>query len=399
MCLCINFLHAILHGMSGLESIAIMMGGQEGASVANEAINSTFQSLSSTISTNQNSLQDSITEFTNNMKTLQQNEMTEVQKVFTHASSHMASQQTDQTNYFKKMEQYVFQTISLQQPPEHYLLSKAAHIDELFALGTMFTPQGPLWKNVFGLGNWEFDHITNSFWQMQTVPLQAAQSSSMLEKQYLQAANSIFTEYFIRKSSYEIQCEITIHQIVYPFFVGIMFNKTRWISGNMDSITKCRLYGVYGSSNEKIGTYFAEQYTTKVKNKEKQVEPITLYPLEQIIQQQVTPQETLSSKAFETIQHQPISLIVRIITSPTKLQFKIWPKQEKEPTEFTTIQSSHKGLYLYHSLGFISAGAIAQFKLLKPTDLLFSDEAQKDFTQEVEALLAPPPKTKEKTKS
>lgn len=376
--------------------MAIMMGAQEGASIANQSVNATFHSMMQSVSASKNALQNSISEFSNNMKALQKKEMQSIEQIFTQAATHINNQQGNQQKYFQDMEQYMYETISQQKPQQYYLLNKAAHLDELFSLGTMYTPRGAIWKNVFQVGNWEYDHITQSFWQMQNVAMRSQQTTSFLDKQYEQVSNSIFTEFMTKEPSYEIACQITIYQVQFPFFAGVTFNKTRWISGSLDSITKCRMFGIYASDITDIGTYFAEQYTATTKTATNEVATETLYPLEQIIQKQITAQRTLSQKAFEDIQHQPISISIRIVTSPTTVKMKAWPTGDSEPKEWFTAQSKNKDLYLYHDIGFISAGAIADFKILKPEALVFSEQAEQNFAQDVAILTGT--STKKRTK-
>ena len=364
--------------LQAMEELAVMMGAQTGASIANQSLNQTFHDISQTISSSQQSVQNSMSDFSNSLKASQQKEMTYVNKLFSQAASHVADQKTNQGPLFKQMEQYLYKTVSNQKPKEYFLLKQAAKLDELFTLGSMYTPEGAIWKNIFSVGNWEYDHITKSFWQMQSVPLSQTTKGNSPEKQYLQYANTIFTEYISKESSYEIACSITIHQAQSSFFVGIMFNKNRWISGNMDSITKCRLLGIYKSSSDAYSLEFAEQY-------QNQNETI-LYPLQQIIDKESSFSKKLSPDFFQQLTQEPTTFFIRISTSPSKILFKVWKKGTSEPKTFTSITSKNNDLYLYHDIGFISPGAVAEFKLFQPTSLVFSESAHKEFAQDVSQL-------------
>lgn len=363
-----------------MQEMAVLMGAQQGASIANEQINEEFTTLGKAIMGNQNNLQASMSTFSSTLDTLQSKEVTAINDIFIKAATHIQDQQSDQNNYFQQMNQYVNESVSKQQPKSYYLLDKAAYLDELFAAGSMYTPVGPTWKNVFTQGNWEYDHLTKSFWQMQATPLPTSAKNNhdiML--------NSIFTEYFTSKNSYDIVCKVVIHQVSYPFFVGIMFNKTRWVSGSMDSITKCRLFGLYGAAEKQIATYFTEQHEQKTTSG-----ITTRYPLEQIINKQATPQQSLDNIAFARLFEEPLTLLIRITTSASTITYKIWQQGTKEPIEGQTIKSLDKDLYLYHNIGFICPGAVAEFSLAQPTELTFSKQAQTQFAQEVEQLLTSP---------
>jgi len=378
--------------LKSMEEMAVMMGAQMGASTANQAISKMFQKMATSIQKDHSFLQDSMKSFSNNAVQAQNNEAQALGKIFAEAIKQIGSQEGDQSKYTHQMQQYIFNAINFHKPQIYYLLEGATTFDQVFANGTMYTPNGPLWKNIFAKGNWEYDHIANSFAQLSNVPVfhtKTNPKSNTQKQSSSQAAyNSIFTEYFASTSSYEIACQITVNQVHYPFFVGVIFNKTRWISGNADSLTKGRIVGIYGTSPDDIGTYFAEQYskTSSAKTKSGLPQVTIMYPLEQIIQKKVKKQTDFSAKIFDNIQDPP-TFNVRIITSANKIKFKIWQKTSKEPSEFITINSSHKDLYLYHGIGFLSPGAISEFKLIAPQELLFSHKAQDDFTQEVETLI------------
>lgn len=376
-----------------MEEIAVMMGAQMGASIANQAISRAFQNMSQSIQKNYSYLHNAFADFESNASLVENNQATALGKIFAEAIKKIGNKQQDQAQYTKQMQNYIFKMISFHKPEIYYLLQGATTFDQAFTNGTMYTPSGPLWKNIFTKGNWEYDHTTNNFAQLANVPVFQTKTDAKTNKQIqssTQAAyNSIFTEYFASTSSYEISCQITINQLHYPFFVGIIFNKTRWISGNADSLTKGRIVGIYGTSQNDIGAYFAEQYSKVSSAKTKSGIPVVtiMYPLEQIIQKKVTKQVTFSSKIFENIQDPP-TFNVKIITSAGNIKFKIWPTTSKEPSELVTINSTHKDLYLYHGIGFLSPGAIAEFKLTAPQELLFTQKAQEDFAQEVEDLIS-----------
>ncbi len=130
---------------------------------------------------------------------------------------------------------------------------------------------------------------------------------------------------------------------------------------------------------------FAEQHTPIIPASTTTAEP--LYPLQQIISGKGVQPITINQAPFETIVQHPVSFMIKIITSPNIIKCKIWPSKTKEPTAFVTIKSLDKNLYLYHDFGFMSPGAIAEFKIIKPTNLLFPTSARTIFTAQVEALL------------
>lgn len=375
-----------------MTEMAIMMGSQQGASIANEAVNEEFGDMGKSLGKDRSNLNNSIQLFSSKVSQAEANNAKLFNKIFLEANNHISKKVGQQSEVSSQMQNYIFESISLHKPSFYYLLTGATDFDQAFTNGTMYTPQDREWKNIFGFGDWQYDHTTDSFWQMQSIPLFSDQTDSDTKKvtksSSKAAYNSIFTEYFVYKNSYEVQCEITLYKVQYPFFVGILFNKTRWISGNADSLTKARLVGIYATSDSNIGTYCTEQKISSKKEKSDEVK--VLYPLDQIINNQTKQQTPLSKKPFANIHVQPITFVVRIITSPTTIQFKIWQKEKKEPLDFITIKSSQPDLYLYHNIGCLSPGAIAQFKFIEPQDILFSANTKKLFAQEIDSLLAQP---------
>lgn len=389
------FTSILLSNLSMLYSMmemAIMMGSQQGASIANQAVSKTFQDIGTSLQKDQSTLQDSLQLFSAEVSKALSSQATTLDKIFTASINHVSKKEGDQSGYTQQMQDYILKAISLHKPPFYYLiapLSVAVTLDQAFTHGTMYTPTGTSWKNVFQYGDWEYDHTSDSFYQFKKVSLFSTENDPTTgnpkQSSSKAAFNSIFTEFYTYATSYEIQCEITLYKIEYPFFVGLQFNKTRWISGNADSLTKSRLLGIYGASETDIGIYYTEQRKSS-SSKSSTNNDVILYPLDQIVQKNVTKQSTLSASLFQNISQNPITFIIRLITSPKKIEYKIWPKNSTEPKSFSSINSSQKNLYLYHGIGFMSPGAIAQFKLLKPTRLLYSQAAQNDFAQEIKTL-------------
>ncbi|MBI2353335.1 hypothetical protein HYV11_03800 [Candidatus Dependentiae bacterium] len=375
-----------------MEELAVMFAVQQGASVANQAISSDFNTMLACLSNSSRNLNNSMKFFSGQLSNAVSNNMTLFEKIFSDAQNNLLKTQGDQSKNISQMQSYIFQAVSLHKPTSYYLLSNAAMLDQAFTAATMYTPQGRLWKNIFGYGDWEYDENTDSFWQMQKVSVFSMITDPATKKEESsssQAANnSIFTEYFTNKSSYEIECVVTIYALEYPFFVGVLFNKTRWISGNLDSFSKERIAGIYASSENEVGIYYSEQReeTVTAKNSKSKPSSKVIYPLDQIIKGEIKSLKKLPKGFFNTVVSQPLTLKMRIITSPKTIQLKIWQQSEKEPTTFFTITSKNQDLYLYHGIGCMSPGAIAEFTFTKPEELLFSAQAKEQFAKEVQAL-------------
>ena len=389
------FLLSLSHGLhtNMLMDMGIMMGGQMGASIANQTISAMYQNMSQSMTKEQSNLQNSMGAFQSYVQKAQKKELLGILQFFKTAQTHMFSLTAAQSVIMQQMETYILQAVSLNQPQSHYM-SNGSLIDQFFTLGTMYTPDGHIWKNVFPVGNWQYDETTDSFWQMTNQPLLTPETNSTTHvtapTAHKAPNNAIFTEWISRKPSYEILCELTLYQVSYPFFVGVIFNKARWISGEMDRLQQYRLFGLYGDSNKKIQACYGEQYMPSKPSKQiatPTTTPQPLYPLQQIISGVGAQPFTINQTVFANLQQQPVTFKIKIITSPETIKCKIWHATATEPQAFVTIKSHDVNLYLYHGFGFMAPGAIAQFKIMKPTGLLFPTSAQRIFTTQVAAFL------------
>ncbi|MFA5998467.1 MAG: hypothetical protein WC747_00400 [Candidatus Babeliales bacterium] len=387
-----------------MADMAIMLGGQMGASMANQSISSMYANMGSAIAEDQNNINTSNSAFQSYVQKAGKSELKNIFKMFKTAQTHMGKLTEDQTAIMNQMDTYIQQAISLDAPQDDYILNGSTS-DQLFTLGTMYTPKGQTWKNIFPVGNWEYeevitkgkvpsqDEIFDSFWQMSNEPLMITQTNPTTQAVTTSADkapnNSIFTEWITKQSSYEILCELTLYQVNYPFFVGIIFNKARWISGDSSRLQKYRLLGLYGNNNKSVQVGYGEQYTPAASTAKDITAPTILYPLQQIINNaaSTSQQTTINQSAFTTLLLQPATFKIKIITSPQTIQYKVWQSTTPEPQKFITVTSKDANLYLYHGIGFMSPGAIAQFKIIKPKEIIFSPSARITFNAEVKTLL------------
>lgn len=356
-----------------MTDMAVMMGAQVGASAANQSVSSEFSDMQTALAADQTNISQAINNFSTAMQAAQKKQLTNVFNLFSNAQNNISNALIAQQSEMKDMDAYLQAAISRQQPQQEYLVNPTSY-DEQFAQATMYTPQGVTWKNPFPVGNWEYDQNSDSFWQMSNVPVE--------EKAF---NNSIFAEWFSRAASYEIECDITLYQVSYPFFVGVIFNKARWISGNESRLQKYRLLGLYGDQNQNIQLCFAEAVQTA---------PATAssaatwnYPFDQISSGAAALKTKSLNNLLQNLKKYPVVLHLKIKNSPTMIQYKFWTSIEKEPVNYATIKSKNPNLYLYHDIGFMAPGVMSEFKLLQPSQLLFSSAHQISFKAQVQSLL------------
>ncbi|MBP9764904.1 hypothetical protein KBD08_01050 [Candidatus Babeliales bacterium] len=382
--------NATVHG-NMIRDMSLMMGAQEGASIANQTVTSTYSEISQGLQSSQSNLSLASSSFLQTVQQSQQQSLGSMFNLFSSASKFMQNMQQTQQSNFAHMQQYIDSIVSLQIQPSQYVVDPVT-ADQQFAKATMLTPKGPLWKNIFQVGNWQYDENTNSFWQMQLVPCATAQQA---------AQNSIWTEWITRKP-YEITCDITLYKTQSPFFIGIIFNKARWISGNSYDLDQYRTIGLYNSAPASpIKCYFAQQ---KIEKSNSTNTTTINSPLEQIFNAQGLLSIPLNTTLFVNQPSQPFIIHVKIKPYPDYVACKIWTESMPEPKEYVKIsvalpkgtkksstpstQASTDSLFLYHGIGFISAGAVAEFSLKSPEQLLFHSSDISQFKTDIEKYIA-----------
>lgn len=385
-----------------LKDMAFMMGAQVGASVANEDIVKEFSDTSSAIQAEQTVLNNTTNNFLDKISNAKKTQLNNISTIFSNADKQINTMSMQQQQQTQDAQSYIQSVTSLQQPAIDYLDNPITY-DQLFSHATMYTPQGPTWKNVFQIGDWDFDETDASFWQYKNIPFISPETSTIEDA----FKNSIFTEWNTHQP-YEIACDITLYKVSYPFYVGIMFNKTRWISGDTYGLQKYRTLGIYGDKNKKISLCFAEQ-KIPTPTQQTPTPPLPITPLEQIYQNQGTQNFAINQKAFADITTSKITFHLKIKPNAQNVLYKVWEKNSPEPSKYTEIittsvtpkpnslvtvsdnqgnsvtylAANYNDAFLYHGIGFISTGAVTQFKLLAPTNILFTAKNLKLFQNEV----------------
>lgn len=356
-----------------LLDMSIMMGAQIGANTANQAISKQYSDMAIAIEKEQNNIENSITLFQSNITKAQKKDLVQIFDFFKQAQTKINETINGQSAMQAAMIDYINSIASLNPPQTNYLAHPTS-LDILFTLATMYTPDGPVWKNVFPVGNWGYDETSDSFWQMAKslmLPSPNTKTNNAIN-------NLIFTEWITSKSSYKVSCEITLHDISYPCFVGLVFNKSRWISGDATRIQKYRLLGIYIKSPTLTHVCYSEPL--------KSANNSTTYPLENIITGLGVQPVTIKIPSQQSLRISPITFKLTVTTTPQQVNFKIWNTLTSEPENMIKVKSKNSDLFLYHDIGFMAPGAAAEFKLLEPTCLLFSSKAKSKFITEVNAL-------------
>jgi hypothetical protein len=289
-------------------------------------------------------------------------------------------------------------------------------LDRMFEASPMQTPARVAWYNPFyqsvykqdkdtgqvQFGDWQYVQETNNFWQQGLIPI----TDKTAEEKQDPSLNSIFTEYVPAANgpsveAYDIEIACTLIQTTYPFFAGIMFNKSRWISGNPECLSQYRLIGLYGTESKpgdattrSINLCFAQQklYISSDPNKKSSITA----PLEQIISDPKT--VLYSFKENEATQNDTVSLIrnpqtyiIHIKTSADVVTWRLLKDTTvvKEGTinnlkyqlnpDIPQEEQTQYSLFNYHGIGFMAPGCQAAFTLTQPTTLVYTQQDRDSF--------------------
>lgn len=326
------------------------------------------------LQTEQNKIQDEWTTFVTETKNQSQKIMNNVLAHFKTSVDAVQKSYEVSSQVLQRELEYLSRSLSLAQPKNLFLADPLAY-DLAFQAAPMNTPKPHVWYNVPQIGSWqfagdwEFDLNTNSFWQN---GLQLYTSASTAE------LNTIFTEAIINGSSYEVEVECTLYaKSGSPFFMGIMFNKARWLSGDPERLTGYRLLGLYGIQQDKkttVDAVFAEQLIIPEKDPAKRH---IISPLRRVETQPTTHFATNVITDTTMLGVEPLTFTMHVITKPDEVTCTISHKEK--PLAQKTITGLNKYVFIYHGVGFMAPGCQASFKIIKPTQLVYTQEQLQEY--------------------
>lgn len=287
------------------------------------------------------------------------------------------------------MEQtYVQQAMVNTSPPENFIIEgsdneSVMEIDQRFSLSAMLAPDNmkanPLdpasnighWHNIFRSGRWEYFPSFNGFYQMQRVPITG---TTPLEKAGQALYNSIFREYIPSAGdSYkiEVNCKLLSHED--EFFMGVIFNNARWISGVPDRYHQHRFTGLFGTDGH-IYKVFAESGNNDGDNK-----PNTLWPVYKMLS---NPTEYTQADQEISLSSLPASFKITITTAPYNVAITINPTSSATRATSSTpinVNNLAEQIFKFHGIGFMSAGCTTQFTLIEPKELTYTSSQVEKF--------------------
>jgi hypothetical protein len=371
----------------------VMAGGQAAIQILNDEGKVQFDNLQK----QQAQTNADMATFQNKLKTDQEAAITSIELALSDSQATMNKEYAKNNTLLQRELSYLNQSINLAKPLARYL-NNPVPWDEYFERAPMFAPApySP-WYNIFNKGDWQFDVTTNSFWQNSLIPFPKLLYWNKENGDVFAddpAANSIFTEYITRALSYDIEVECSLITCTYPFFAGIMFNRGRWLSGDPERIWWYRLLGLYGTEStpgnpqtRAINLSFAQQQLIP---KTGTVPEKIISPLEQIMSNKTTPiSYQLPTKDTKSLERNPIIFQFNITTNPGSITFTLSKKEKNVSTGKETSTELYSGtatnlksyISMFHGIGFMAAGCQAEFKIIKPEQLVVNSEQRATFKQ------------------
>lgn len=285
-----------------------------------------------------------------------------------------------------------------EQPAEPIIFTKQFTIPTAFPTN----PVAHTWYNPFRAGNWIFNPDENAFIQYLMQPITSNSAPQGDADSALQ--NSIFTEYIppiiLNEDgvmTYIVQVEMKLYNAQFPFFAGIYFNGGRWISGSSDLRKQHRLFGLYGTPDQKISLYATE--TAYISAKNQLLEKTSLTALEQVFASSETKKEWISkyralipNPLYPNAKENAVPLeigktyILTAATQPTRIMLKLEEKTEQGVVPIFgpyTIINRNPFIFVYHNIGFISGGCSAGFRLIKPQQLAYTPKMLEQFKKDI----------------
>ncbi len=380
----------------------VMAGGE----LAMQWVDEADQEVYKEIQGKEQKITDEFKIFRKQVNTDQKTMRTNISTAFTDSQKSLNQEFVQSNAQLREEIVYLNQAINLDTPINPYLQAWTSW-DQFFQTSPMFTPKATYpWYNIFNIysrGDWQFDAITNSFWQNGLVEFPKQLIWQKKEKKEQKdvfvddpAANSIFSEYITEKLSYDIEVECTLLTCTYPFVIGLTFNRGRWISGDPERFWWYRLLGLYGqestpgdAATRNINLSFAQQ-KLELPGGQREKEVITS-PLEQIMKNKTTPiNYKLDTKSVTDLVKNPITFVFKITNQPDTVTLEL-DKKEKDSTGKETITQLYSGsvsnleryIYQYHGIGFIAAGCQATFKITKPKELVYTSQQIGEFKKQL----------------
>lgn len=343
----------------------------------------------------QNDITSSWQVFQNELNNEQQAIINTIEAAFT-SSQKILDKYYETTNTTLQQEIiYLNRSINLSLPIKRALIAPIIY-DQYFANSIMNTPEKHKWYNIYQVteSNWGFDPLDNAFWQygLSKFPrlLLWDKTNDPTASLFTDdpAANSIFTEYAFGDSAYAIEIECTVVNVDYPFFLGIMVNRGHWISGDPERIWQYRLLGLYGTELKKenanyqaIDLCFAQQQIIEDQSTTNAAEKV-ISPLEQIVKNKETHLYTVDQKDIVELKTNPITYILKLVSSPTSVSCSLSKKnkaEESTPLFTKTIDNLSAYIFMSGGIGFIASGCQARFYIKQPSQLVYTQEQLKLF--------------------
>lgn len=287
---------------------------------------------------------------------------------------------TDQNNYtfiidqyFNLSPMYSASTPALSNPIQIYSAPAQSNSSVASVVLPSALPFVGSWHNVWRVGNWEYIANNKAFYQLTLVPLKMPTSKNNPSIADQALNNMVFTEYYPKSSgivpAYTISVDINITQVTYPFFIGVVFNNARWISGIQNRSRQQRYAGFYGAPDKTI-YLIVEESLISSQDQIKAGAPSMQSPFYVITNNSISSLATqlVSANTVEAPFSGQYNLSIN--TQPTEASITLTNKTTSTPVVTTLNATNLNGnFYNFHGVGLVSAGACASFIIQQPTSI------------------------------
>lgn len=343
----------------------------------------------------QKKIQEDFSRFKDKLSTNSNALVTGIASSFATAQKDIIQGYSDLTTNLQNERIYLLQAINLAPPRSAFLMGGTIALDQLFEASKLSTPPSRAWYQTWYIpsrypdGDWQYDGTNNSFWQNIRVlfgtPFWEKQNNKDQKTQFnYPDQNSIFTEYQTDQKSYAIEVDINLINVTYPFFVGIMFNKGRWIPGVYERFWQYRLAGLYGSQDsnniQTINFNFAQEKIVLDEAQKVDIDK-TASPLQLIVNNNGSPLYTLDQALVKDLVKNPQSFTVLITTQADNVTLTLKQRDGDTKKELYTgtVSNLSTSIFLYGGIGFMAVGCQAEFKLIQPTELVYTQQEITNF--------------------
>lgn len=97
---------------------------------------------------------------------------------------------------------------------------------------------------------------------------------------------------------------------------------------------------------------------------------------------------TLDNNTIVALEANPITFVFKVTNKADTVLFELHKKENNSTKKLYngSIENIDPYIYLFHGIGFMAVGCQAQFKIIKPAVLMYTDNELKNFENEMQKI-------------